>query len=319
MFPWCEWWEPGQYGGGLWVSPTMFHLTVSGSDFWRKHLTPFEQYISRQVWLCWTKGSLSAGSRVHPQVTVHPNGPDISRRWQSAMSDPLNQSRAHSFLDSTYLYETAAWLSGTEGPLILKTERHRSVQWLRGYWGRGAHAEATHGTERVFRFHQWWQQVNRSFKTQLKLKSQKGGKARGLNRPCSVSQGSSRSIKTAGNNMLHNGEERPNLWAWVILWLVSASHLPRVSNALLCKQELFLLSNNNMNPGQSTWKCGASVIATLPLQFKASAWILWNLGRLGLWVLEMFLKLFLGDSHCFTLRVTRGPNAKCWLCKFWRF
>lgn len=34
-------------------------------------------------------------------------------------------------------------------------------------------------------------------------------------------------------------------------------------------------------------------------------------GEAGPVVLELFLKLFLRDSHCFTLRVTRGPNAEC--------
>lgn len=171
-------------------------------------------------------------SRVHPQVTVHPNGLIMSRRWQSAMCDPLNQSWAHSFLDSTSLYETATWLSVTEGPLILKTERHRSVQRLRGCWeatlrpptGESRSSDSISGDSR-------WTGIPNA--TQMKKSERMDGSldTHGLSR------GSSRTIKAAFVvNMLHNDDGRPNLGAWLILRLASASHLPRVSNTLLCKQ-----------------------------------------------------------------------------------
>lgn len=272
----------------------------------------FEQYISCQVWLCWMKGSLSVCSRVHPQVTVHPNGLIISRCWQPAMCDPLNRSWAHSFLDSTYLYETATWLSVTAGPLILKTERHRSVHRLRGCWeatlrpptGQNRPSDSISGGSR------WTPNATQNKKSERKDGSLDTHR---------LNQGSSRTIKTAF------GKKYVAQWRWTSerdsfsdlclppICLVFPTH-SSVNNILVALR-LFLLSNNNMSPGQSMWKCGTSVHTAIqeeclnPLES----------GEARPVVLETFLKLFLKDSHCFASCVTCGPNAGRWLCKFSRF
>lgn len=68
---------------------------------------------------------------------VRPNGSLISRCWQSAIRNSLNQSRDLSVVNGTYLYETVTLRSVAEGPSFLRLKLYcAEVEGLKGpRWG----------------------------------------------------------------------------------------------------------------------------------------------------------------------------------------
>lgn len=173
--------------------------------------SPFEHYI---FWLCWMMEGFSEGSRVHPRVAVHPNGllcpgvdsPPYATLW-------TNCGLMHFKIALIFMKQplSCQW----KRALILKTERLRSIQRLRGSWGpRWGHTQDRAGLQ-IPPAVTTGEQVSQCFLE--KYKSRKG-KPLGHVQLESAAQQESKTTAFV-NNLLHNVDGRLILRVWLILWL----------------------------------------------------------------------------------------------------
>lgn len=199
---------------------------------------------------------------------------------------------------------------------MIRTERHRSVQRLRGCWGpRGGHTQDRAGLQ-IPSVVTTGEHVSECFfKKKIQIKER-------------TDPWTSRAeLLSSAGVKVHQWQIQQLLWTicCTVSMNVSSSQCDSFSD-LTCLPPIcpmfpahtsvnnilgaprLLFSNNNMNSGQSVWKCGDSVLTVVPLQYKKSAWTVWNLGRPGLW---FWTRSSSSSSSC-------APNVECWLCKFWR-
>lgn len=94
----------------------------------------------------------------HPQQSsttgqfAHPNGFLISKCWQSAIRNSLNQSQDLSVVNGTYLYETVTLRSVAEGPSFSRPKLYcAEVEGLEGLEGpRWGHTQDRTGSQIPF-------------------------------------------------------------------------------------------------------------------------------------------------------------------------